>query len=421
MNISIKFSIEEKIKKYEKNTAVVCDILTFYKNLDEEEISIESYTLLDKVIKDLEDKEVNVPFKANSIEYLLANNQDEYNDLKKLCQAYGIDREIKKDFRLSLIEKYYIESSKSKKRYNFLEKVYKTSKDFINEFLISDIPLSQKIDFFYDTILFISKEGSGPGQLENILAPKPNSCELNRTSPQIKDQEIKILIKAFHDYLNKKNMKKSELFLQLLKNKVWVNDWICYLQNHKIVDFTDLEGQIKLFGHKINCSSCAYLDLTQPNFMNFYASADYCHRVSQELRTNDDLYILDKIKINNLTEFIALENFVITTEKIQKIANRVLNYQKENKKNDIDLINNIRDAIIYKSKSNKEYRQMSLYANLFVKLSDYAQYKQEEEIKKQELLQARFNLVLRLANLNESLQEQVPQRTLLKNISSSSK
>ncbi len=416
MNELIKTSIEEKIRNYEKNITVLCDMLTFYKSLDEEKVSLESYTLLDKVIKDLEDNEVMVPFKANSIEEILANYQEESSDLKQLCKSYGINIQIKEDFRLNLIKKYFIESLESKKRYNFLEKVYKTSKNFINEFLTSNIPLSKKVNFLYDTILLISKDGYGPSMLENLFDSNFNVGKLNRTSSEIKEREIKILIESFFSYLNKNVMKKSELFLQLLKNQLWANEWVFYLQKNNMVDFTNLACQIKLFDQKVDCSVCSYLNLEDTTFLNFYNIKDYYSKVPKEIRDNDDLYILEKIDISDLATFIASKNFEIAENKIFKIAERVLTYQKELKECDWILIENIKQAIIKKASNSREYHQMNSYAKVFVQRSDYEFYVQEEKEKNQQLLLARTHLMLLFHNLNESLQEQIPSRVRIKNI-----
>ena len=81
---NIKFAIEEQIEKYEQNTTALCDLLTFYNTLIEEKITIESYTLLDKVIKSLENEKVNIKLKSGSIDKLFMENKQEYHKIYNL-------------------------------------------------------------------------------------------------------------------------------------------------------------------------------------------------------------------------------------------------------------------------------------------------------------------------------------------------
>ena len=165
-----------------------------------------------------------------------------------------------------------------------------------------------------------------------------------------------------------------------------------------------------------------YLD----NFKKFYQLKDY-NNVPENIRANDDSLILDWLAIEEIPSFIALTNYKTSIADIECIGKRVLREQRRHGEINKELVEQIKSAIIHKAKDKKEYKTYCELAEMFENIADYEAYMRQREKEREEkrrlkaqeereLLNARYNFILRLSNMNESLQEQVPGKKVIKEL-----
>lgn len=427
--------LEKKIEIYKKNNKAFCDMLTLYscfiKFYTSEEHIV--YTLFEEVVKDLEDKDVNVPFKADSIKNLFSQDTIYfYNVLKELKESEYYDElegQLHDDYRLDSIEEYYIHKIDINEPYYFFEKMSYYSKGLVNEILCSNIEVPKKVNILYDIIKHFIKIRD-LHSLKCILNPK-GIGNLARTLYEVKEQKINELCTAFKKEMDANESRIKELISDILNvnsdDYSYATNWLCYLQEQKLVDFMNFLIPARVDEKELDLSICILLNIIHlANFKEFYQLEDY-HNLPEKIRANDDKFILENISVEDIASFIALSNYQTSIADSELMGRRVLGVQKDGNKIRLDLIEQIKSAIIHKSKNKEEYKTYCKLAETFEQLADYKAYKKQKEKEREEarkakeqrereLLNARYEVILRLYNLNESLQEQVPGKRVIKEL-----
>ena len=382
--------LEKKIEVYKKNSKAFWDMLSLYACLKKFNSSIEPvvYTLFEVVVKDLEDKDVNVPFKAVKIMDLIAKEKEEFysilkelRELKKLEDNIYYDElkdNLYEDYRGNYIRNYFAQNIGLNEPYDFIGELSYYSNGLVTELLCSDIGLEKRINILYETIKhFVTRLDLHT--LKCILIPNGNGTIYGRTNKEIKEQRLKELSEKFREEINKNIDKKLELLniIILYTNKKASFDFICYLQEEKLVDFMDSRKEFMVFEKQIEFMTLFYLRIySLKDFKDVYQLEDY-NKLPANIRKNNDKYILSFISINDIPSFIKLTNYEISTDDIKIIGQRLLEEQIQCNESKSKLIDRIKKAIISKAKTEEEVKTYQEFAIMFEDRADIK--KQQEE------------------------------------------
>lgn len=220
--------LEKKIEVYKKNSKALCDMLALYSYfIEKKDLDPAGYIALEAMVKDLEDKDVNVSFKAKSIEELMEQDTNNcYKVLKELRKSYyyygELEANLQEDYRVIPTRQYY---RTHYTKYNN-EELFKQPFDFwmkmcnyyygglslISEFLVSNMDMSKKVNILYEIIKYYIKTHSYINSFEYILDSKGAGYELSRTRYDVKEEKINELIIAFKEEIDTNEDKKTELF-----------------------------------------------------------------------------------------------------------------------------------------------------------------------------------------------------------------
>lgn len=425
---------EKEIEIYKKNSKALCDMLALYSYFIEDDKPLEpaSYIVFEEVVKDLEDKDFNVPFKADSIEKLLIQDSNNcYEVLRELRESEyydDLEGQLYEDYRINLTRQYYRnhytydnKEELFKQPFDFFGKMceyYYGNLTFVSEILCSNIEMPRKINILYDILKDYLVKSYGITSFKSILNPKGAGMELSRTNYEVKEQKINELCEAFRNEIENNGKKKEELLDSILRiSRDRAVDWICYLQEKKLVDFMSEKRKTNtMHFDMIEASLCVILGINKlENIMKIYQLEDY-NKLPENIRVNDDRVILDSLPVNEIYSFIALPNYKTGLGDIEIIGKRVLSYQKYFDSENKELVEQIKSAIIHKAKDKEEYKTYCKLAKTFEKFADFKAYKEQQEQKRIELFNARYEVILRLSNMNESLQEQVPGKRIIKEL-----
>lgn len=436
-----KEELEREIEVYKKNNKALCDMMTLYSYcvIPDKSFDLGSFLILDEVIEDLEDPDVIVPFYGESIEAMF--NQDSERNYKLYHEAiesgYFKDSDdefiFREDYRTHRINTYFknhLKEEEMNNPFDLISYLCRDSVDFISELLCSNIRMSRKTVILARVLNYFVRH-EYKSRFEHVLDTKGAGMDLSRTIYTDKEKKIAELLAAFKKEMDRKPEEKNSL-LKIILNKrrtasYYPIDWICYLQDNNIVDFMTIRSKSYVDGQEKLTSICSLLKPYHlENFKKFYESEGY-KNIREEIRFNDDTYILENLDVDDIAEFISLPNYQTNIHDIDIIGKRVFDSQLDDDKIKQDLIDEITYAIIHKAKNKKEYAVYRELVARFEKLADYASYKIqqenaleqqrfEEERAAQELQNAYQNLYMRLYNMNESLQEQVPAKKVIKEL-----
>ncbi len=236
----------KEILGYKKNSKALCDMMSLYLFWDLNKIFSKSLnndnyisnSLINNILKDLEDKDINLPLKFNSIDSLINLDYRNFEKVKNLLMnSENPDLMIllEEDSRLTDLKNYFNKSANIKKNYNLIEDIYDYNCNYLTEFLYSNIDMKKKINILIE-IINISLSYQKQFSLEYLKA----IFNLKEGSKKAKIEE---LIKCFKNDMNVNYEKKQKLF----ENIVYYNRnnepsiiWINFLQEVGLVDFSDL-------------------------------------------------------------------------------------------------------------------------------------------------------------------------------------
>ena len=392
-------------EQYQKNNKALCDVLTLYlhcKINKYNDFKFTTYMLVDEVIKDLEDKDVNISLKDNSLSNLFIKDNQEYKKLK--------NKETR-DYRYEEIYRYCYENviKYDLDPFNLIQTLFDFDMDIILNIFGSNISLDKKTLMLYDLLISIINSPHLGTYLFNYLF---SNDLIGNEKEMLND-----LVTSFRNLLNDNYDLKEKLFLTILNAKDRNEyEWLNLFQKYHLVDFSNIyevidEKKYSIYGivySRINCQD--FLKLYQNNDLN----------IPNDIRKNDSYYLLNNLPIEELASFISLKNCLLTIENLKILGNRVFNYQMTKEESDEKLIEEIKEAIVRKATNKEEYKIYKGNVAFFSKLADYKGYmEQQKEIQKKReqektnLLNARNNLVLTLQNLNENAIKEVP---IIKNL-----
>ncbi len=366
--------LKEKVRICNKNEKAILDILTFCYHLSIEYNydSITNLTLLNNVIKELEDKEISIPLQAGSLEDFLKQQSHEYFKIMKELENVEMDEELEflGDIRHDMLIHIYYDYRKQP--FNFILNLLNKDTDYIYMLLVSEINLNKKMEILYSTLLFFIKNKS-TFSLEGLLKSKST-----RDSNFVEEQNKKKIEELLHYFkiwiIGRKKSLKESIFESSAPE-----EWIVFLQQKGLVDFLSETLSKAENKDESNSYTAVFFKLgnSLSNFKKFYELEEY-RNIPEKIRNNDDKQILISLPLEEMGDFISLSNFKLTEEKVKIISERIMNYQKEREEYLETLINQIKDAIINKTEGEDDARQMFEYATKFLELTNYETYKERQ-------------------------------------------
>lgn len=371
---------EEQIRIFKKNEEAIYDMLALYQFLvNEGDIhSLIGTTLAEKVIKDLEDPDVDTSYKDSTVKEFY-----DKTDIYPLLSKYRNVEECKElydSFNESYKKSYCFDNMYRNlpwnEKFNLIVEIAKNSdfgsSEWAYEFLISDISLETRLEMFSDILSY--------GQFIKIkdFIKNEKTSRLNRTSKEKIEEKRQELLTVFNieeasyvvrDFLNDLLKKRNFNMINSLQDSVFdFNGYLFayngYTEMH--VDCVSTIGAILWYSDERN------LD----NFRKLYESDSY-RNVSEEIRNNDDYVALHFLPLYQIIKLIKLPNFKLTHEKldliIKKFKDTCLVIDDSRKEEVID-------AIIHKVKDEEDYEQILEYAKYFSENVDFEKEKLDKKL-----------------------------------------
>ncbi len=420
----IKCELKEKIRVWEKNRQAFLDLAGLLCVLKTNIGSgISGAALFFRVLNNLQDPEITVEYKGDSL-------LEEYNKLHKeintMANQYSkVIPEVERYFEhvRSMDADGYLYDYGScfldedgntihwyRETYNLLESLIKAGQiKWIRELLSSNINSERRLAMLDDIIKnnevslnSLVEDSNWPDSIYPEVQVLEDRVWVLEDEESIKEEKINIINDLIKMWA-KEMVPMDENKYQMVRDMKFEN--LKFLQENGIIDFV----------HDITYSS-SYGTVAVPaqiycknrhgiyNFASFYDTESY-QKLPQEIKQNTDRCLIDCIIGDNLSEIdrlIQRKNFPITDENVQEIikalsSNQDAVYQWN--------INKICEEIEKKSKTPKEYRKAKQYTGQI-----------RDALDPEKLEQQRQELVRRLMNMNESLQEQVPGKMKIKDI-----
>lgn len=411
-------NLEEDLKKLEKNEKAVYDLISLYEylSLNKNCYNLVGINLVERVIQNLEDPDVIIPYKSNSILNLLItlynqyqniivkyqNNKREQNDaFKKIRNSYRYKEKIIRDDlkKMNLNEKT---------EFNIIQEILSISPQLIYKFLVSEIPLDLRLEIFID-VLSATQDKNEYLYLDSTKAIYLSTEELKKFYKKIRE-----LLKKMSNLKNRTNQ-IEELYQRFLnsdeKEMILLQNFGLNLNKYYWTYHSGENERLRC----VKLSSVSYIfekKGTLHSFKRLYEDKSYL-TVPKKVRENNDFFILNTLNLLYIPVLINLYHFVVTKEKIVFLTIRIkkelesLNLEEEQTKNNYKkVVNEIAKALINKVKNTKEYEEISEYVKLFM---ESVSIDQEIEVKRREFATL-------LYNLNEYAQENVPGKRLVKEI-----
>lgn len=312
-------------------------------------------------------------------------------------------------------------------KFNLIKQLLYKSPQFVYKFLVSEISLDTRLDMFayvmgsykLPTFLYflqgpsqdyLSKEEyqKAPSKIQEILeAFNRNECKICRVQDLI-------------DHLLQDN--QLNYIRQLQDYGIDFNS--CYWK-YSSVNEDYLDGKlISTVGVLVN------REKSLSSIQDLYEDDSYL-KVDSKVRNNNDLLILNSLSSREICNFTQLSHFEVTEEKVRFLASILMKDFEDYSINSLNGLKEtfsienkqIADIIIRKSRNKEEYKKMTEYANLFMELTNLGKEiarrkeKEEKQVHEKQLLeQKRQEFTTLLYNMNEYAQENIPSRTLVKNI-----
>lgn len=415
---------QDKIRIFKKNEEAVLDILALYQFMitNGDMQSLVGVNLAEKVIADLENPEVDISYKGESgwDFYCTLNDrrfklEEEYQKYEE-CSDLKIQNSYKKSYCFHNLFNNSNYEKMRKAKFNLIYELFMRSPDLANEFLISDISLDIRLEMFVD---LLRKACDNPRMMKVLF--KFNSNDLSRTSIEKIEEKKQELLGAFR---NGKcaSYNVDEFLMDVIRENKF--DLINSLQKSDLFDFNPIYGKFvsdsdsELDGKVISTVAiiCNYDSKRRlDSFRDLYQSSGY-NEIPESIRDNNDVLILKILKYFDLSDFVRLPNFRITETKLEIIIKRVREYyEATGSYSDYDR-KQIIDAIIRKSKNRKELKQALQYVKRFEEETNFEKEEALELAEQVALEEKRKEFSTMLFRLNETLQETVPGKVLLKNL-----
>ena len=420
-----KKELEKKIEVFKKNEETVYDLLALYEHLTSTKKPLKDSFLLcllvDKLIQDWKDPDVVfIPLEEDGPFQILENLCNEYLDVKEDLEHVP-DVELEEEFSLSEKKEQALDMLRSLSwRVNDIGELSfsdlcldDSSFSVAVELLLSDISFQRRLMLFE----LMCQKGVKKRNLEFLeYFFDQDSRGLKRRK---KDEVIEKKKALFDDFVNDEGSYSFSEFIDELKDQKMYS-WFVHFQKMGIDvsrycwDSSSLELEREC-GDVSIVSFIAKEKYLYP-FRCLYEDPSY-QKLPARIRKNNDLAIVQQLQFSDLLNFIELPNFQITMDLVPVIMDRICEQEKILPRPDFKIFVMERLVARRENASNpKEYRRLSHVLTAIEEAPDCFDEIRKLEQEKQKLIQKRQEVVGKLSDLNEILQDQVPGKRIIKNL-----
>ena len=420
-----KKELEKEIEIFKKNEETVYDLLALYEHLTSTKKPLKDSFLLcllvDKLIQDWKDPDVVfIPLEEDGPFQILENLCNEYLDVKEDLEQVP-DVELEKEFSLSEKREQALDMLRSLSwRVNDIGELSfsdlcldDSSFSVAVELLLSDISFQRRLMLFE----LMCQKGVKKRNLEFLeYFFDQDSRGLKRRK---KDEVIEKKKALFDAFVNDEGSYSFSEFIDELKDQKMYS-WFVHFQKMGIDvsrycwDSSSLELEREC-GDVSIVSFIAKEKYLYP-FRCLYEDPSY-QKLPARIRKNNDLAIVQQLQFSDLLNFIELPNFQITMDLVPVIMDRICEQEKILPRPDFKIFVMERLAARRENASNpKEYRRLSHVLTAIEEAPDCFDEIRKLEQEKQKLIQKRQEVVGKLSDLNEILQDQVPGKRIIKNL-----
>ena len=420
-----KKELEKKIEVFKKNEETVYDLLALYEHLTSTKKTLKDSFLLcllvDKLIQDWKDPDVVfIPLEEDGPFQILENLCNEYLDVKEDLEQVP-DVELEEEFSLSEKKEQALDMLRSLSwRVNDIGELSfsdlclnDSSFSVAVELLLSDISFQRRLMLFE----LMCQKGVKKRNLEFLeYFFDQDSRGLKRRK---KDEVIEKKKALFDAFVNDEGSYSFSEFIDELKDQKMYS-WFVHFQKMGIDvsrycwDSSSLELEREC-GDVSIVSFIAKEKYLYP-FRCLYEDPSY-QKLPARIRKNNDLAIVQQLQFSDLLNFIELPNFQITMDLVPVIMDRICEQEKILPRPDFKIFVMERLAARRENASNpKEYRRLSHVLTAIADAPDCFDEIRKLEQEKQKLIQKRQEVVGKLSDLNEILQDQVPGKRIIKNL-----
>lgn len=420
-----KKELEKKIEVFKKNEETVYDLLALYEHLTSTKKPLKDSFLLcllvDKLIQDWKDPDVVfIPLEEDGPFQILENLCNEYLDVKEDLEHVP-DVELEEEFSLSEKKEQALDMLRSLSwRVNDIGELSfsdlclnDSSFSVAVELLLSDISFQRRLMLFE----LMCQKGVKKRNLEFLeYFFDQDSRGLKRRK---KDEVIEKKKALFDAFVNDEGSYSFSEFIDELKDQKMYS-WFVHFQKMGIDvsrycwDSSSLELEREC-GDVSIVSFIAKEKYLYP-FRCLYEDPSY-QKLPARIRKNNDLAIVQQLQFSDLLNFIELPNFQITMDLVPVIMDRICEQEKILPRPDFKIFVMERLVVRRENASNpKEYRRLSHVLTAIEEAPDCFDEIRKLEQEKQKLIQKRQEVVGKLSDLNEILQDQVPGKRIIKNL-----
>lgn len=420
-----KKELEKEIEIFKKNEETVYDLLALYEHLTSTKKPLKDSFLLcllvDKLIQDWKDSDVVFfPLEEDGPFQILENLCNEYLEVKEDLEQVP-DVELEEEFSLSEKKEQALDMLRSLSwrvndvgELSFSDLCLDDSSFFVAvELLLSDISFQRRLMLFE----LMCQKGVKKRELEFLeYFFDQDSRGLKRRKKEEVIEKKKALFDAF---VNDEGSYSFSEFIDELKDQKMYS-WFVRFQKMGI----DVNGY---------CWDSSFLELERKcgdvSIVSFIAKEKYLYpfrclyedtsyqKLPARIRKNNDLAIVQQLQFSDLLNFIELPNFQITMDLVPVIMDRICEQEKILPRPDFKIFVMERLAARRENASNpKEYRRLSHVLTAIEEAPDCFDEIRRLEEEKQNLIRARQEVVSKLSDLNEILQDQVPGKRMIKNL-----
>ena len=420
-----KKELEKKIEVFKKNEETVYDLLALYEHLTPTKKPLKDSFLLcllvDKLIQDWKDPDVVfIPLEEDGPFQILENLCNEYLDVKEDLEHVP-DVELEEEFSLSEKKEQALDMLRSLSwRVNDIGELSfsdlcldDSSFSVAVELLLSDISFQRRLMLFE----LMCQKGVKKRNLEFLeYFFDQDSRGLKRRK---KDEVIEKKKALFDAFVNDQGSYSFSEFIDELKDQKMYS-WFVHFQKMGI-DVSRYCWDSSSLKLKRECGDVSIVSFIAKEkylypFRCLYEDPSY-QKLPARIRKNNDLAIVQQLQFSDLLNFIELPNFQITMDLVPVIMDRICEQEKILPRPDFKIFVMERLVARRENASNpKEYRRLSHVLTAIEEAPDCFDEIRKLEQEKQKLIQKRQEVVGKLSDLNEILQDQVPGKRIIKNL-----
>lgn len=420
-----KKELEKKIEVFKKNEETVYDLLALYEHLTSTKKPLKDSFLLcllvDKLIQGWKDPDVVFfPLEEDGPFQILENLCNEYLDVKEDLEQVP-DVELEKEFSLSEKREQALDMLRSLSwRVNDIGELSfsdlclnDSSFSVAVELLLSDISFQRRLMLFE----LMCQKGVKKRNLEFLeYFFDQDSRGLKRRK---KDEVIEKKKALFDAFVNDEGSYSFSEFIDELKDQKMYS-WFVHFQKMGI-DVSRYCWDSSSLKLKRECGDVSIVSFIAKEkylypFRCLYEDPSY-QKLPARIRKNNDLAIVQQLQFSDLLNFIELPNFQITMDLVPVIMDRICEQEKILPRPDFKIFVMERLVARRENASNpKEYRRLSHVLTAIEEAPDCFDEIRKLEQEKQKLIQKRQEVVGKLSDLNEILQDQVPGKRIIKNL-----